>query len=156
MNFEIVESPIDLIECGRKFKGKVATDSFGLTIIKLAEAVIRRHQRREELNGIRMCLIYLLGTLRWNEGFRLFRSTCKLTAPTRIPKFYLLADSIIATTLIYRVDLSESNTGLGTIILAEFIQGFECACSASERIGGQNLVANAPLISSAVVSSYIE
>jgi hypothetical protein len=145
MPFAFCPIPLDVVECGRRFTKKVAAEQFGDKVVLLADAVIARHQTEDELMGIRRCLTYVLETLEWNEGSRLFPSRCKLTAASPgSPHRHLLADSVIATTLLYRGALDESVSGLRRVAMSEFIQGLEWACSAFERIGPNVMLREAP------------
>lgn len=147
MPYQPSEHPLDLIECGRKFKRRVAVEQFAQPIVLLADAVVARGQSTEELNGIRKCMAHLIRNLEWNEGYRLLPSMNSVSdlGPSSDHR-YLLPDSVIATALAYRKSLNEPATGLRAILLQEFVQGLEWACAAIERIGICAVLHEAPML----------
>lgn len=141
------EKCLDLIECGRHFRRKVGTRRFAAPVVAVADEAVRHYRNEDELRGVRDCIRALLRTLQWNEGFLLLPAHQALT-PTYVSedRIALLASSVIATTLKYRTSLNESHTGLRSIVLSEFIQGVEWACSAVVRIGSVENQPSVPLI----------
>lgn len=138
------EKCLDLVECGRHFRRRVGAHRFAVPVVLVADETVQRYRNEHELRGIRDCIRALLRSLQWNEGFMLLPARQALT-PIYVTedRIALLASSVVATTLKYRASLNESHTGLRSIVLSEFTQGVEWACSAVVRIG---LVENQPSV----------
>lgn len=157
MSFPFYVSSFDLIECGRTYRRRVATTRFAVPVVAMADAVVRRHQSQGELLGVRKCLIQQLSNLEWNQGYRFLPIRCKLSScvSSQSSQYLLLPDSIIATTLLYRESLDESVTGLRGILMREFAQGLEWACSAIERVGNLRSLPEIPRIPVEEVSKLV-
>lgn len=113
---------------GRK-RGSACGYCFGADVIRMAEAVIGKHFCSDELMGVKSCIAY---QIRQVEGIRyvpFIKSKSKMfgyfggTSPVS-----LLTDSVILTTIAYRMELSETSTGLAHIVFNEMILGFEWVC----------------------------
>lgn len=155
---EMYQSPIDLVECGRRHPKKVAAKSFANHVVSLADDVIHTHMPMDELVGIRKCVNHLLRRLEWNEGFRVFpfRKQSYRDSSFKVEgREFMLADSVILTTLVYRTSLDEGVTGLRSIIFGEFVQGLEWICSAAIRTSRLDDVATFPVLESPEIAKYV-
>lgn len=157
MNRLFEDKCLDLIECGRHFRGRVGTRRFAESVVAVAEETVQRYRNDEELRGIRDCIGALLRRLQWNEGLLLLPVRHGL-APRHVTedRVALLAASVVATTLRYRASLDESHTGLRAILLSEFEQGVEWACSAVVRVGAVENQPSVPLIAMEQLANIVQ
>ncbi len=131
-----MDKRLDLVECGRQFKRRIARHCFAHPVFAVADQTVKRYLNEDELRGVRDCICALLRMLEWNEGYVIFpvrRALTRVYADE--DRILMLANSVVSTTLKYRSSLDESVTGLRSIVMSEFIQGLEWACSAVIRIG---------------------
>jgi hypothetical protein len=128
----LLEPPlIDLVEYGKGRKSPPVGRSFASHIALMADMVIRRYMPAQELEGVRACLRQQLRILRWKSyswfipmGSERFTNTA-----FDVEGFsYVLPNSLVATTLLYRGALDESGTGLARLVFADLVNGLEWAC----------------------------
>ena len=137
---EFNEDSIDLVKTYNNFRTKyppkskrarssVARYSFGSDVIRMADAVIGTYPGADELKGIKTCIAYQIQQIKEPSLIPFFKSS-----KSKMFSFYdgrivnLLTDSVILTTIGYRIELNDSPSNLRYIVMNEFIQGFEWVC----------------------------
>jgi hypothetical protein len=158
MTMNILSGPlIDLVELGRK-RQTAAGKSFATKIVLLADDVVRRYMREDELLGIRACLRHQLRSLTWRT-YAWFIPLGKYSfadgAFELEGRTYILPNSLIASVLKYREALSERETGLGQIIFAELVSGLEWACWISQFESHIETSFDIKLLSAEELNSYV-
>lgn len=153
------KAPLDLIECGHRHPGRVATKTFAHHIVALADDVIHTYTPAAELEGIRQCIKHLVVRLKWKLGFGflpLVTHRYRDTSFGVVGREYMLVDSIVLTTLVYRSPLDEEETDLRLIMLAEFIQGIEWACEAAMGTSRLDDTTAFPTLAAEKIAKYVE
>lgn len=148
---------IDLVELGRN-RQSAAGRPFAVKIALMADDVIRRYMREDELLGIRTCLRYQLRSLSWRSyawfiplsKYSFSYGTFELEGRT-----YILPNSLVASVLKYREALSERGTGLGQIIFSDLVAGLEWACWKSQFESKIETSRDIKLISAEEINSYV-
>lgn len=129
---------IDFVKTYENFKTRykpraVCRKSFGAPLVRMADSVVTTNIDRGSIKGVRKCLEYEIGRLRWRDtiwGIPLFENRLFFDrySESNREAINLLADSLILTIMAYRVQLNETHTGLARIIFNEVILGFEGVC----------------------------
>lgn len=107
---------------------------FGLAVANMAEGTVRRHLPRAELAGIHACLRQTFAHLVWRTkilGIPFTRHRIDDGTFGSEGRGDVLPNSLVATVLVYRDQLSERGTGLGKLVLSDLARGIEWACADS-------------------------
>lgn len=131
----IFEFPlIDLVEYGKSRKRLPVGRPFATHIGSMANSVIHRYIREQELVGIRSCLRQQLRVLHWRSYLWIFPLSSSSFSDGTFEledRTYILPNSIAATVLLYRAQLDEHASGLSRLVFRDLVNGLEWACHSS-------------------------